>query len=95
MSIAFLLVGLLLVAAAYSRASTIPSDAVQDFRALVRESGGSRTDAPGFPDAYKLMSAQRRMLQNFYIGGCGLVFLAAGSFGLVNSDLSPQRRDTL
>jgi hypothetical protein len=83
LSLAFLTIGLVLISNAHVRAREIPDAAVQDFFDLVKKSGGSRADVPGFPEAYRTMHAQRRLLENAYTGGSGLVFLAVGAFGLV------------
>jgi hypothetical protein len=75
-------VGLVLIVAAFFAARSIPREANKDFDKLVRESGGVMTHGAGFPDTYRQMSSNRRLLQNFYIGGAGLLCLAAGLVGM-------------
>ncbi|MGH7213385.1 MAG: hypothetical protein ACREIT_01190 [Tepidisphaeraceae bacterium] len=75
--------GAALLFQAHQTAAEIPSEADKDFGEFVRAAGGTLSSTPGFPDAFKQMHAERRMLQNSYIGGSGLVLLAAGAFGLI------------
>lgn len=71
-------IGVGLLALAWVAAAFIPSEAQKDFDRLVQASGGSMSHTANFPDTYKQMSANRRMLQNFYIGAAGLICLGAG-----------------
>jgi uncharacterized membrane protein len=71
-------VGIALLVLAWVLAAFIPSEAEKDFDRLVVAAGGRFSSTPNFPDIYKQMSANRRMLQNFYIGAAGLVCLGAG-----------------
>ncbi len=70
--------GIGLLVFAWVSAAFIPAQANKDFDGLVRAAGGQMSHTPGFPDAYKQMSANRRMLQNFYIGAAGLICLGTG-----------------
>jgi hypothetical protein len=87
-SIALAVAGAAFLLLAHQTAAAIPSEADKDFIEYVRANGG--LTSPGFPDAFRQMHAERRMLQNSYVGGSGLVLLAAGSFGLV---ISARRRE--
>jgi hypothetical protein len=42
-----------------------------DFSALVQRAGGSMSHSATYPDTYRALSAQRRMLQNGYLGAGG------------------------
>jgi hypothetical protein len=86
--LAFCGVGLLMFA--YQGATQIPELVEKDFGAYVRAAGGTLSSTPNFPDAFKQMHVERRLLQNGYIGGSGLVLLAAGAFGCV---LQGKRRE--
>lgn len=70
--------GIELLAFAWMSAAFIPSQAAKDFDRLVNAAGGSMSHTPSFPDTYRQMSANRRMLQNFYIGAAGLICLGTG-----------------
>jgi hypothetical protein len=74
-------VGTMLVVVAFLSASAIPRQAHRDFDALVQSYGGLAHTA-NYPDVYRRMSADRRLVQNGYIGVSGLVVLAAGAFGM-------------
>ena len=39
----------------------------------------SPLNSPGFPEAFMQMHAQRRLLQNFYLGAAGLGLLFVGT----------------
>jgi hypothetical protein len=75
-SLALVGIGLLLITFAYWHANSIPQDAVNDSSAWVRATGGSTS--PGFSETYMRMSANRRILQNAYIGGSGMALLVIG-----------------
>ncbi|MDD4872433.1 MAG: hypothetical protein PHR77_17930 [Kiritimatiellae bacterium] len=75
-------IGIILVTAALFSAKSIPGEANKDFDRLVRQSGGVMTHGQGFPDTYRQMCANRRMLQNVYVGGIGLICLAIGLAGM-------------
>jgi hypothetical protein len=70
-------IGIALIVIAWSSAAGIPEAANRDFDRLVQASGGMSHTA-NFPDVYKQMCANRRILQNFYIGAAGLICLAVG-----------------
>ena len=72
------LIGVVLLGLAWISARGIPRAADKDFSRLVNESVGYLSSSPGFPDAYKQMSANARMLQNFYVGAAGLICLGTG-----------------
>ena len=74
--VTFLGIGLLVLA--WVSAAFIPSQANGDFDSFVRGAGGSVSHTVNFPDVYKQMGANRRMLQNFYVGAAGLVCLGVG-----------------
>jgi hypothetical protein len=73
-----IITGVVLIGVAFISAQGIPKAAHDDFDKLVKSAGGRMSHTAGFPDNYKKMSAQRRMLQNFYVGAAGLICLAAG-----------------
>jgi hypothetical protein len=75
----FIGAGLLILA--WVSAASIPSQAQKDFDTLVQAAGGSLAHTPNFPDTYKQLSANRRMLQNFYVGAAGLICLVVGLCG--------------
>jgi hypothetical protein len=81
-----LTIGVILIVAALVHAIWIPSQAHDDFGALVRSQGGSLSHSETYPDTYRLLSAQRRMLQNAYVGVSGLVLLTVGAVGLTRAD---------
>jgi hypothetical protein len=87
MAAGLLAIGALLVVVAFFAAGLIPQQAHRDFDRLVVSMGGGMSHTPTYPDVYRQMSANRRMLQNAYVGGSGLILLTAGAFGL-----SVQRR---
>jgi hypothetical protein len=84
LSLWFLGIGAALVLAALLAAPAIPRQAHRDFDALVQHYG-SLSHTPSYPDVYRRMSADRRFIQNGYVGVSGLVLLAAGAFGLVRA----------
>jgi type IV secretory pathway component VirB8 len=86
LSAVFALTGIVLLLIALVTASVIPLRAHDDFGVLVQAQGGGMSHTANYPDVYRQMSAQRRMLQNAYVGGAGLVFLAVGVAGLVRRD---------
>jgi hypothetical protein len=73
-----ILTGVILIVIAWVSATCIPSAAYQDFNKFVNSQGGTFTSSANFPDIYRQMSAQRRMLQNFYVGAVGMIFLTFG-----------------
>jgi hypothetical protein len=75
--------GTLLVVVALVQATWIPRLAHDDFDALVRAHGGSMTHSATYPDTFRLMSAQRRMLQNAYVGAAGLLLVGLGGAAMV------------
>jgi hypothetical protein len=92
LSAVFFVVGAVLIAVAFTQAALIPHRAHDDFSALIQAHGGGMTHTATYPDTYRVMSANRRMLQNVYLGGSGLVLLAVGCAGLARS-FGPRARD--
>jgi hypothetical protein len=84
-SAVFFVAGAVLIAIAFTQAALIPHRAHDDFSALIQAHGGGMTHTATYPDTYRLMSANRRMLQNVYLGASGLVLLAVGCTGLTRS----------
>jgi hypothetical protein len=84
------LVGAALLVFAWASAANIPNAADNDYTefAVAASVKGAHTSTANFPDAFKQMSAQRRMLQNFYVGAAALICLAAGvsRWGCRNGD---------
>jgi hypothetical protein len=80
------LIGLILVVVAYAQAGAIPRLAHDDFGRLVQAAGGSMSHSPTYPDTYRAMSAQVRMLQNAYLGGGGLILMVMGGVALLRVD---------
>ncbi len=78
----FLATGAVLIIVAILTAPAIPRQAHRDFDALVQYYGGL-SHPPNYPDVYRRMSADRRFLQNAYVGVSGLALLAAGAFGML------------
>ena len=70
--------GTVLVFWAWWNAGGIPAEAHRDFDRLVQANAGRMSHTPDFPDVYKQMSADRRILQNVYVGTAGLICLAVG-----------------
>lgn len=89
LSAVMVLVGILLVVSAFIQASVIPLRAHGDYGALIVALGGSISTTEGYPSVYRQMSANRRMLQNAYLGVGGLVLLSAGCFGLARAHPVP------
>jgi hypothetical protein len=80
-SIVLIVLGALLLAAAWYSAREIPLKARADFFEYAKS---NPINNPGFPEAFMQMEANRRLLQNFYLGAAGLVFLAVGAHRLCN-----------
>lgn len=78
-----LLAGIIVLITAWVQATDIPPRAHDDFGALIVRQGGSMSHPPEYSSVYRRMSADSRMLRNAYLGGSGLILLAAGSFGLM------------
>lgn len=70
-------IGTLMILLAMVFATLIPRFAHKDWDRYLKSKGRMRY-APDYPTAFRQMSAQRRMLQNFYFGAAGLICLAAG-----------------
>jgi hypothetical protein len=83
-------IGAVLVLLAYFSTAGIPSAARDDFAKLLKDSGGSLSHTPTFPDTFMQMGHQRRMIQNFYLGASGLVFLFVGLQALCRQKRSSQ-----
>jgi len=77
--------GALLVVGAILSAVRIPEDAHNEFGQLLQSRGGSLTHGPEYPEAYRRICAQRRMLQNAYVGIAGLMLLAFGLWGMLRA----------
>ena len=75
------LIGVTLVIFAWASATSIPNAANEEFRNFASGSDDPTTRSASFPELFKQMSAQRRMLQNFYVGTAGLICLAVGLNG--------------
>ncbi len=80
-SIVLILLGALLLAAAWHSAREIPLKARADFLEYAKT---NPLNDPGFPEAFMQMQTHRRLLQNFYLGAAGLVLLAVGARGFCN-----------
>lgn len=72
------ILGIALLTFAWATAASIPGQAKQDLYRLIGPQGGSLAQVEPFPETYQQMSANRRMMQNFYIGAAGLICLAVG-----------------
>ena len=86
-SLLLILVGAALLLAAFVLAGGIPLAAHDDFGTLIQAQGGSLSSSATYPDTYRQVAAQSRMLQNAYLGVAGLVLLAAGVFGSLQQEL--------
>jgi hypothetical protein len=82
-AMALFLIGIVLVVVAYVQAASIPRRAHDDFGHLIRQLGGSMSHSANYDSTYRVMSAQRRMLQNAYVGGGGLILMTIGGLALV------------
>jgi hypothetical protein len=91
-ALSLFLIGLLLVVVAFAQAGAIPRLAHEDFGRLVQAAGGSMSHSPTYPDTYRAMSAQARMLQNAYLGGGGLVLMVLGGLALLRVDAARETR---
>jgi hypothetical protein len=85
-ALSLFLIGILLVVVAYVQASSIPHLAHEDYGRLIQRLGGSLSSTATYPDTYRAMSAQVRVLQNAYLGGGGLILMALGGVGLLRQD---------
>jgi hypothetical protein len=83
MALIFMLVGAVLLVTAFVRAGAIPLSAHDDFGALIRAQGGSMSHSATYPDTYRLIAAQSRMLQNAYLGLAGVALVTVGAVGVV------------
>ena len=79
------LVGAVLLVIAFVRAGGIPLAAHADFGALIRAQGGTISHSATYPDTYRLIAAQSRMLQNAYLGLTGVALVAVGAYGAVGA----------
>jgi hypothetical protein len=77
-----LLVGAVLLTVAFVQAAAIPSLAHGDFGELIVSVGGSMSHSATYPDTYRQIAAQGRMLQNAYLGLTGLVLVTVGAIGV-------------
>lgn len=71
-------IGIALLVFAWVSAAFIPNQARSDFDRLVRESGGSLSTPGEYVGTYQQMCANRRMLQNVYVGVAGLICVCTG-----------------
>lgn len=70
-------IGVTLLIIAWMSAASIPIQARNDFSSLVQSEGSLST--PGdYMGIYQQICANRRMLQDFYIGMAGLICLGVG-----------------
>jgi len=51
--------------------------------ALIGARGGSMSHSATYPDTYRLIAAQSRMLQNAYLGLTGVASVTVGAIGVV------------
>ena len=70
-------IGILLIIIAWCSAIRIPEATYKDQKRSDEKAG--YTTPPERAMAYRQMCADRRMLQNFYIGASGLILLAIGT----------------
>ena len=70
------ILGVLLLGGAFYSAEQIPLKARGDFLEYAKS---NPINSPGFPEAFMQMHAQRRLLQNFYLGAAGSVLLFVGT----------------
>jgi hypothetical protein len=77
-----LLIGAVLLIVAFVQAGNIPRQAHDDFGALIQAHGGSMSHSATYPDTYRQMAAQSRLLQNAYLGLTGVALLTAGAIGV-------------
>ena len=80
-----LLVAAVLVLVAVARAGAIPRRAHDDYGELIRAQGGSVSHSATYPDTYRHMAAQSRMLQNAYLGLTGVALVTVGAVGVVGA----------
>ncbi len=73
-----IIIGITLLIIAWVSAAVIPIQARNDFTRLVHESGGSLSTPGDYMGIYQQICANRRMLQDFYIGMAGLICLGVG-----------------
>lgn len=81
-SVLMLVVGAVLLIVAFVQAGGIPRQAHGDFGALIQAHGGSMTHSATYPDTYRQMAAQSRLLQNAYLGLTGVALVAVGAIGV-------------
>ncbi len=86
-AVLLMLVGAVLLIFAFVRAGEIPRAAHDDFGALLR-AHGSMSHSATYPDTYRLMAAQSRMLQNAYLGLTGVALATVGAIGAVAAGTS-------
>lgn len=84
--------GVVLLVWAFWNATDIPAEANNDFSRLIQAVGGGMSHSAEFPDVYKRMSADRRFLQNLYVGAAGLICLATG-LSTMRHDAAPVKID--
>ena len=89
-ALVLMVVGAVLLITAFVGAGGIPRAAHDDFGALIR-SLGSISHTATYPDTYRLMAAQSRMLQNAYIGLTGVALVTVGAIGAVSAGESRRR----
>lgn len=82
-AVLLMLLGAALLITAFVRAGGIPLAAHDDFGTLIRAQGGSMSSSATYPDTYRLIAAQSRMLQNAYLGLTGVALVTVGASGAV------------
>ena len=77
-----LLAGAVLLIVACVQAGDIPRQAHDDFGALIQAHGGSMSHSATYPDTYRQIAAQSRLLQNAYLGLTGVALVTVGAIGV-------------
>jgi len=77
-----LLAGAVLLIVAFVQAGDIPRQAHGDFGALIQAHGGSMSHSATYPDTYRQIAAQSRLLQNAYLGLTGVALVTVGAIGV-------------
>lgn len=84
-AVLLLLVGTVLLVVAFVQAGAIPLKAHDDFGTLLRAQGGSMSHSATYPDTYRQIAAQSRMLQSAYLGLAGVALVTVGAVGVVGA----------
>ncbi len=80
-----LLVGVALLIVAFVQVAAIPRLAHADFGQLISSQGGAMSHSPTYPDTFRQIAAQSRMLQNAYLGLTGLALATVGAIGVTGA----------